>query len=359
MKVVQLYVFFSVGCFILCSDILGVTMFHIGNSHTWDLKPNYGLRKIFEAGGETLDNDWQIVCGKSLDYIVNNPTSSCVPPAGYSDYVEALTDQAWDVVTIQPFPGASGRAEIDALSDIIGLASWRSSPGQTRYFVYCTWPIVPDEDLVEYAYDDVWDSPYVSGSNSTLANREFFIFALKTIRDQHPDLPIEVIPVGAVLAVFHELAEAGQISGFSGAGELYRDRYHMNNVGRYIAALTTYAVVTERAASDLGADSIVGFGVKQGSLVDRTITHDLRMKIVELVDRVIAQKPFEDLPLTLNYEVKGVSFKTHTGYRYTLQHSKDLSTWSDVIYSAAGDSSTMQHFSAISDVTGFWRLSRD
>ena len=90
-----------------------------------------------------LENDWQIVCGQSLDYIVRNPSSACVFPENYQDYVDALTDKAWVVVTIQPFPGATGLAEVEAISDIIDLAGWRSSSGETRYLIYCTWPIVP------------------------------------------------------------------------------------------------------------------------------------------------------------------------------------------------------------------------
>jgi len=133
----------------------------------------------------------------------------------------------------------------------------------------------------------------------------------------------------------------------------------MNNVGRYIAALATYTVVTGNTASDLGSDSIAGFGVAEGAVVDRAITGDLRKKLTELVDSVIAQKPFEDLPLTLDCERKGVSFKTYTGYRYTLEHSNDLLNWFDVIDSAAGDSSVFEYSSPESSAVGFWRLLRD
>ena len=352
---------FVVLTFLCCSlNLFSRSAFHVGNSHTWDLKPNYGLRKIFEAGDEVLENDWQIVCGQSLDYIVRNPSSACVFPENYQDYVDALTDKAWEVVTIQPFPGATGLAEVEAISDIIDLAGWRSSSGETRYLIYCTWPIVPEgTELVDFNYDAAWRLPYTSTLNGTLANEEFYIYAMKSIRDQHPDLPIEAIPVGAVLEAFHLEAKGGRISGFSGAGELYRDRYHMNNVGRYIAALATYTVVTGNTASDLGSDSIAGFGVAEGAVVDRAITGDLRKKLTELVDSVIAQKPFEDLPLTLDCERKGVSFKTYTGYRYTLEHSNDLLNWFDVIDSAAGDSSVFEYSSPESSAVGFWRLLRD
>jgi len=339
--------------------VFGYSVFHLGNSHTWDLKPNYGLRKIFEAGSEVLNNDWQIVCGRSLSYIVTNPTSACVYAENYEDFVTALTTKAWDVVTIQPFPGSSGRDEIDALSAIIDLAGWRSAPGQTRFLVYCTWPIVPvDIELSDYNYAQAWQLPYAATSDPTLADREFFIYAMKSIRDQHPDLPIEAIPVGAVLQAFHLEAEAGLIPGFTGAGDLYRDRYHMNNVGHYIAAATTYSVITGNAASDLGSDSLVGFAAGTESLVDHVITTSLRTKILSLVDHIIAQKPFDDLPLDLTVSNKTASFKTYTGYNYTLQYSENLQFWQTILEFTPGDSSWLEHSANEANSKGFWKLSR-
>jgi hypothetical protein len=97
MKVFRLP-FFAVVVLCCYNITLGVTVFHIGNSHTWDLAPNIGLERIFRVSGETLNNDWHIACGRSLDYIVKNPTVSCVTPVGYTDYVDALTDKAWEFI---------------------------------------------------------------------------------------------------------------------------------------------------------------------------------------------------------------------------------------------------------------------
>jgi hypothetical protein len=345
------------------SGIFGMTVFQIGNSHTWDLKPNYGLKKIFEAGGVPLENDYQIVCGQSLDYIVKNPEDSCIAPIGYSDYVDALIDQSWDVVTLQPFPGASGQAEADALIDLVDLARWRSLDGDTRYLVYCTWPIVRDQELLSYDYDAAWSLPFVGTDQPTLANREFFIYAMKAVRDEFPDLPVEAIPVGAVMEEFHLRALNGQIAGFSGAGALYRDTHHINNVGHYIAALTAYVVITGNPAMDLGDREISGFELSDVA-VDHELTSELRLQIAEMVDTVVTLKPFE-LPtqeLSLIEETGdsvGVTFKTYTGFNYTLKHSQDLTSWDDVLDEVDGDSSHMEHASDPLDPTGFWQLLRN
>lgn len=363
MKVFQFLLFAVVS--LCCYNItLGVTVYHIGNSHTWDLAPNIGLERIFRvAGGERLSNDWHIACGRSLDYIVQNPTVSCVPPVVYTDYVDALTDKAWDVVTLQPYPGASGQAEANALRDLINLASWRSGSGQTRYLIYCSWPIVPGNDLLTYDYATAWALPFTSAESPTLANREFFIYALQAIRSEFPDLPIEAIPVGAVLDAFHQRAADGHILGYVGAGGLYRDQFHMNDVGHFIAALTTYCVITGNSASDLGTGPIPGFAVTNAD-PDDEVARNLRLEIANLVDTVIAAKPFDSPVPELNLSQAAivpmsVSFKAYTGFNYTLKYSQDLINWDDVLDGVPGDSSFMGHTSNLLDQTGFWQLLRE
>lgn len=362
MNIIRVYRVLIVVFLVFTVQIYGVTVFHIGNSHTWDLKPNYGLRQIFEASGEDFNNDWQIVCGESLDSIVNDPVSSCVSPNGYTDYVDALTDKAWDVITLQPFPGASGQAEVDALSDLISLARWRSSDEQTRYLVYCTWPIIPNQDLLAYDYGAAWSVPYTSADRSMSANLEFFIYAMKAVRDKFPNLAIEAIPVGAIFEEFHFRALNGEIIGFSGAGALYRDTHHMNNVGRYIAALTTYAVISGNKAKDLGDTLVNGFAVVDEG-VDHTLSQVLRLQIAEMVDAVIAAKPFDAPRLKLNFTTisdapMGVNFKTYTGYDYTLKFSLDLIEWDEVIDRASGNSAHMNHHPTLISPKGFWQLLR-
>jgi hypothetical protein len=344
------------------SSLMSYSVFHLGNSHTWDLKPNYGLGQIFKAGGEVLDNDWQIVCGQSLNYIVANPSSACVYPVNYEGYVDALTNRTWDVVTIQPFPGATGGEELTALSDVIDLASLSASSGQTRFLVYCTWPIIPDDvELVSFDYATAWELSYTASSDATLANQEFFIYAMKSICDLYPDLSIEAIPAGSVLAAFHSEAIAGRVTGFAGAGELYRDNYHMNNVGHYIVALTAYAVITGNKAIDLGDTTISGFAYTD-SEVDHELTSELKLKIAEIVDDVIAEKPFNSPLPKLNLadagdSKKAVQFKTYTGFEYTLEFSENMKDWITIFNDLTGDSSTYNDESETD--LGFWRLSRD
>ena len=54
---------------------------------------------------------------------------------------------------------------------------------------------------------------------------------------------IQFIHLGRVLYRFDQKARSGDLPGFAGAGDLYRDAWHMNNVGRYIAGLTVFSRV--------------------------------------------------------------------------------------------------------------------
>ena len=60
--------------------------------------------------------------------------------------------------------------------------------------------------------------------------------------EEYPDR-IKFIPVGKVLYHFDKKAKSGQVPGYSGSGELYRDAWHLNNVGRYIAGLTVFSQI--------------------------------------------------------------------------------------------------------------------
>ena len=59
---------------------------------------------------------------------------------------------------------------------------------------------------------------------------------------------IRVIPAGQVMARFVRAVEArGGVDGIAGAGDLFTDTIHLNDVGTYLVALTHYAVLYQRS----------------------------------------------------------------------------------------------------------------
>ncbi|VDC32750.1 hypothetical protein XINFAN_03432 [Pseudogemmobacter humi] len=64
---------------------------------------------------------------------------------------------------------------------------------------------------------------------------------------------IHVIPGGQVMAAVAREAEAGRIPGLSGAGDLFGDDIHFNDLGAWLVAQTHYAVIYGRSPLGLPA----------------------------------------------------------------------------------------------------------
>ena len=67
-------------------------------------------------------------------------------------------------------------------------------------------------------------------------------------------------PAGEAVFAFDQMARAGQVPGFAGASDLYRDdngpdaaNIHFNPNGQYLAALTYYATITGESPIGLPA----------------------------------------------------------------------------------------------------------
>ncbi|HAZ3773139.1 TPA: hypothetical protein J1308_001778, partial [Escherichia coli] len=58
-------------------------LYSIGNSHTWDLKPDGDLVTMAKVNNINIENGWHIYCGNNIDNIIKNPEKTCVPPKDY------------------------------------------------------------------------------------------------------------------------------------------------------------------------------------------------------------------------------------------------------------------------------------
>ena len=194
----------------LCiSEYAETRAYHIGNSHTWNARPAKGLRNMFTDNGLELSNDWHIPCGQSLSYMVESPDFQCVDPLDYIDYIDALTLEVWDVVTIQTYHGESIEVERDAVADIIRLLDWRATPKQTSVLLYCTWPPNRAEPLAGFDYTSAWEELHHSVAEDCSETRSFYTYLLESLRDEYPEYSIDAIPVGEVLNRFHLAAQGG------------------------------------------------------------------------------------------------------------------------------------------------------
>lgn len=263
--------------------------YHIGNSLTWDSRPDFGLPKLATDAGLSLTTGWHIRCNGSLDHIANNPTDTCVTPNGFGRYTEAFANNAWDAVTLQPFSGATPRQEYLGFKSLVQLARQNPDNLDTTFYLYTGWmsatsagtdfysawhddtPVDPDADLIRNAagfawvYDQLVNDPDLSG------------------------VDLRVIPVGDVLAELDRRMTLGEIPGFVGTESLYRDDLHLNNLGWFAASNTVLSTLFR--IDPTGTPTNNAFVVAPGQAVPIEITPELGSLIQDTVWDVVLSHP--------------------------------------------------------------------
>ena len=268
-------------------DSLEVTIrktriYSIGNSHTWDFAPSYDFRNLAAAQGVEIENDWHIYCGHNIADILASPENTCVP-SRFGNFINALNSQQWDIVTLQPFTGGTGQSEANAIKQMIELIEANSTT-LPQIYIYYTWPYNGQSTLTDFDYAQAWQDPFNPGARLNSLNGNFIAYLRTEL--ENDDYPISgYIPVGTILEEFHHAAQAGQITGFSGAGELYRDALHMNNVGRFLAGTTVFA-------SLFGMDTLhpfnhAGYNPSPRWASDRLLSSEQRNMLLELMRRAL------------------------------------------------------------------------
>lgn len=206
-------------------------LYSIGNSHTWDLKPDGDLVTMAKVNNVNIENDWHIYCGHNIDNIIKNPEKTCVPPKAYK-YKQAINSVAYDAITIEPFFGSTGKSEVDAIESLIKEIR-RSKSKNAKIYIYYTWPQNDSKPLDEMNYNKIWNQP-TPPTSKQFNNNSTFIEHMKN-RFKSDGYNVDgFIPIGDYLSEFDSSARNGDIPGFTGAGNLYRDYLHMNNVGKLI-----------------------------------------------------------------------------------------------------------------------------
>lgn len=208
-------------------------LYSIGNSHTWDLKPSDDLVKLAKFNGVVIDNDWHIYCNHNIQNIINEPDVTCVPPK-HDTYKNAINNVSYDIITIQPFMHGNINDEVNSVKELI--REIRASKSHTaKIYIYYTWSRNDTPKLDGMDYGSIWFGNIIS-DGKLINNGKYFLDYLKLRLSQDEMHVNGFISEGDLLDRFDRLAKDGEVDGFSGAGELYRDNLHMTNIGRYIIA---------------------------------------------------------------------------------------------------------------------------
>lgn len=257
-------------------------LYSIGNSHTWDFRPSADFLEIAKAMHIKISNGWHINCGQNLETIWQHPGQTCVELTGYGNYVNAIENYQWDGITIQTFIGGTGRAE-KAATDAFLRYILDSLQRDCKVFLYCTWPKNTTEQLADFNYTEAWQSDFREDDTLSVLSAKYFKY-LQSSPGKY-DTDVQVIPVGRVLYQFDQVAKSGGFPGFTGAGELYRDAWHLNNVGRYIAGLTVFSQIFRIDPEDIPDFSAYHTSEKWTS--DRELTAGQKSAIRSMISEVL------------------------------------------------------------------------
>lgn len=253
-------------------------IYNIGNSHTWDHRPSTGFLEIAKSMDMEISNGWHINCGKNIHHIWNNPEQVCVELTRFGYFKDAIAKHEWDAITIQPFVNGLGKNETEAIKKLYTFVRKANNP-ETQVFVYCSWPKNTGEELTDFDYAKAWLADYNPEDTLRSVSEEFFTYMETSVREFAAD--VQFVPVGRVIYYFDRKAKAGEIPGFSGAGELYRDRYHMNNVGRYMAGLSMFSSILGIDPRDV--PDFEAYPHSENWPSDRVLTDEQKILIREII----------------------------------------------------------------------------
>lgn len=205
----------------------------IGNSFSHDAHKY--LQKIAAAGGFDLTTVGLYIGGCSLERHADNIKSGA---AAY-DYVlngemterkislqEALSEEAWDIITLQQVSGESGRPQsyFPYLYELEAFER-KSCPNATLWW-HQTW-----------AYEQDFDSPNFDPYQRD--QKEMFRRITDASEMAAKLLQCKIIPAGAAIQAVREALPEFDYA--KGGRSLNRDGFHLSyDYGRYIAAATWY-----------------------------------------------------------------------------------------------------------------------
>jgi hypothetical protein len=184
-------------------------VFLLGNSLTWDTVP------------AKLDGDvqWHVDCGKSLPYIVDNPSDPCVKSSTL--WPKALQEKQYDVISIQVHYGSTLKEDVASVLKLI------ENQPNARVVIHTGWA-----RSIERSAE--WSNGSNASSVTMKHHRGYFDALLTNLRSSRPEQEFSRSYAMDLLQVVATDIQSGE-SRIGSVNELYRDAIHMNVVtGRYL-----------------------------------------------------------------------------------------------------------------------------
>ena len=224
-------------------------------------------------GGSSLETNWSKAEGDLGDYTYYyNYDGNWEKTANYK-ISQAMADQDWDIVTLQQASGSSGQSSTfePYLKNLIGYIQ-QNEPG-AKIVWHMTWAYAQDSTQGSFPN---YGSDQLTMYNAIVEATQQIVVPYKTAGTVD-----KIIPSGTAI----QNARTGYVG-----DEFDRDGYHLNVMGRIVAACTWYSVLTGNELEEL---SVTYF--EDGELTDQapvTLTDRDKEMILEAVNNAV-EKPYE------------------------------------------------------------------
>lgn len=233
------------------------------------------LARLAGTRGTKLDWGRTMIPGAPLEWIYTHPNDG-FQQEPYGTWAKALTDFAWDAVSLQPFDRQlHGKNDAGKdLGDVGLIKAWaklaaRQSP-VVQIYIYARWPRVTsgakgaDFDKNDYdpakpgsgndlsKVDDFtarWEAKYSGGWDNSNEARDYFDELLAEVRKKTPFLRKTqlLVPVGHVMNELHTQMKAGRVPGYTSIYQFYKDGIHLNEEGSYLVGCTYFATLLKQS----------------------------------------------------------------------------------------------------------------
>lgn len=255
-----------------------IRVYHIGNSLTFGVLANGNAAHILSSRGVKYNFGWHILWGSSLAQIWEKADKPSVKSDAYGNFMDALSNHSWDVLTLQAHNGKldGDDGDVAVAKKFIELAMNKSPDIQV--YIFETWP--SKEKGMKPDFAAKWVREYdPKGKDWGIYNGTYCKDLVNRLNKEMPALknPVGLIPGGSVLFEMDALMKAGKVSGFERIEQVYADNTHLNPVGWYMALCTFYAVIEKDNPKGLA-----------GSVLDKAITDDLAGIIQDATWKVVS-----------------------------------------------------------------------
>lgn len=209
-----------------------LAVFHVGNSLT---DQAYGMHDIAEARGQETKFGRHMIPGAPLQWLWEHRSEGFRQPEAKKPADEMLKTQKWDVLILQPF-GRSPENSIE-FGAKYAAAAYQGNP-DCQVYVFANYPDIGKAQQKK----DKWEERWLSDKDTR--GRATFQKVAEGIAARFPERkPVKVIPVGEVMYRLHRRMQAGQVPPYKHIADLYEDGVHLKKEGKYLEAVTHYAVV--------------------------------------------------------------------------------------------------------------------